>query len=189
MLTITQKLPGSLQDSVQESRTTIVAFEMNGVQKDGRSNKHSFLLSSGIFGKVYFEGICFREDFRHRRFGLLQNHSQVRSIAIRVALRRRIQSERCLAASLTTGITFGTAVDAATTTAGRRMHRVDGLAGIVRNLVLGNTVVTRFLDATKRSPTTGEGSCLIAATLASPGGAGARTIHSHEFGLGVEFLH
>jgi hypothetical protein len=171
------------------SATIGIFLEVIGIQENGRSHQQSFLLHRRIVGKCHFKGIRIGKDLHHGGFGFLQNLTHIRSVTIGVGLARSVHSKARFAAAFAgAGIAFGATVHAATTTAGRRMHRVHVLALIVADLVLRNTVVAVFLDRSQWDTTRAEGCCLVAAALTGSGSARARTFHSQELRLRVDFL-
>ena len=130
-----------------------------------------------------------RHNFRHHGLWLFQNLGNIRSITIGGSLLGiRIDSERNLATSLATRITFGTNIDANTSTTRGWMHNVQILLGMILDGKTGDTKVTIFNNFTEHLSTRGNGSFLVTTTLASSGGATTGTFDRQEFGFGIVFL-
>lgn len=167
----------------------LIVFEKDGIEKDGRANKKSLLVRSGIRGKSDFKCVSIRKGSSHSTLFLLQNLANIWSIAVGILLVVRVNMKGFLAASSSTArITLGTRVDAHATTASRLMHGVDGLILSIEQGKGRHTAVTLFLQTSHFLTTTRDGRLLVAAALARTSTTSARTFHRQHFRIRIEFL-
>ena len=86
-------------------------LEEHGIEEDGYSSQNTLLFGGCILWEVHFKGVGFGKDLRHETFWFLQNETFI-VVASLISNVWSVDAEGLLAASLSTWISFSTAIDA-----------------------------------------------------------------------------
>ena len=85
--------------------------EEQRIEEDGSSSQDTLLFRGCILREVHFKGIGFSEDLSHETFWFLQDETFI-VVASLISNVWSVDAEGLLAASLSTWISFSTAIDA-----------------------------------------------------------------------------
>jgi hypothetical protein len=118
----------------------LVAFEKDGIKENRGSDQNTLVIDSAISREVNDEVICISEEFRSKALWLLKNNTNIRGVSICVALISWVDTEGLLAASLSTRISFGAAIDTHSTEASWRMNNIDLIVFMIENLKGWDTI-------------------------------------------------
>jgi hypothetical protein len=118
----------------------LVAFEKDGIEENRSSNQNTLVIGSALSREVNDEGICISEEFRSNALWLLENNTIIRGVSICVTLTSWVDAEGLLAASLSTWVSFGAAIDTHSTEASLRMNKIDLSVFMIENLEGWDTI-------------------------------------------------
>ena len=160
------------------STLAVIALEEVGIDKDGTSNQEALLRRGSTLGEGNVECVGVGKNFNGQGFRLLENLANVGCISVSLSLVSWKDAKGHLAATLSTArISFGEAVDAATTAAGRGVNLVKLSSARIVNRKHGDAEEAILLHSSEFLSSRSDRGKLVAAALAGAEWTGAGAIN------------
>jgi hypothetical protein len=119
---------------ISQSFSLLGGFIKVDIDKDGGRHYNTLNIGSGTLGEVDFVCLSICKELGTETLGFFHDHAHIRGITIRVGLIRVVKAERLLATSGATGVSFGAAIDAHTTTARGWVDQIHWASLVIKNL-------------------------------------------------------